>query len=58
MRDKHNNKLLAVWRYKNDVALAAAYTRPEAAKLIGVNPEDLVRVKQVYAAGKPREINL
>ena len=49
--------MLAVWRYlPYPGVFVAARTRVEAALLIAADPEDVSRVKGVYATGEPREI--
>lgn len=49
--------MLPVWRYKPYLGVfAAAFTREEAAKILGAEPDDLSRVKGLHAVGKPREI--
>jgi hypothetical protein len=49
--------MMPVWRYlPHPGVFVAAFTRGEAVKIIVCDPEDLTRVKGVYATGNPREI--
>lgn len=55
--------MLPVWKWDDPSSftmryLAAATTRKDAAGLISrrVNPDEITRVKGVFATGKPREL--
>lgn len=57
MKNHNGEPMLPVWRYKPYLGVfAAAFTREEAAKILGAEPDDLSRVKGLHAVGKPREI--
>jgi hypothetical protein len=57
MRAKDGTPMMSVWQYLHyNGVFVVAYTRVEAAKLLACDPEDISRVKGVYATGVPREL--